>query len=894
MAKIKVLDLARTAGEEDDQLLLKLKRMGVKVKDKKPPEPEKTPSPSEEKVIGRDAEKEIVEKRVNPTVIRRRARSLEPKIEVQPQPAPAEAEGHPVPAVTAEEAPVQRVALVLPPEGKPEPEKVSKKPAEEKEVSPRAKVGRAKKKEEEVEAAVPPPEPTQVQVEELRAKRAEPEPPHPVETKEPSIPIPAKETSIRAEAKKPEPRVEPQKPSAQPEAREITPKKSEAKIAAKGELLDKEEMLALAGKKKPFPKKRKVVEERVFMKEEFEEERFPEKEAEEVVARPFKPMKKKVVMKTMPKKTEITVPKPIKRIIRIAEVITVADLAKRMGVKGSELIKKLMDLGVLVNINQVIDADVASLVATEFSYEVEKVSLEYQDLLERKEDLPEQLKPRPPVVTVMGHVDHGKTMLLDAIRKTHVVEGEAGGITQHIGAYDVELDHGHVVFIDTPGHEAFTAMRARGAQVTDVVVLVVAADDGVMPQTKEAVDHARAAKVPIVVAINKIDKPTANAERVKKELAELGLMPEQWGGNTLFAEVSAKQKIGIKELLESILLQAEVLELKANPDKPPRGVIIEAKLDKGRGPVATVLVQEGTLKVGDIFIAGSHYGRVRVMLNDRGQKLEKAGPSTPIEVVGFSDVPEAGETFIVGPEERIAKQISLYRQEKMRAKELSKLSKVSLEELYDQIKKGEVKELNVIMKADVQGSIEAMKEALRKLSTDAVKVNILHDAVGAITETDVNLASASNAIIIGFNVRPVAKAQALAEQEHVDVRSYSVIYDAISDIKKALEGLLEPTYKEHVLGRAQVIQLFSIRKVGMVAGSVVLDGKVVRGSHARLLRDNVIIYNGRISSLKRFKDDMRDCSQGLECGIGIENFNDVKLGDIIESYEIEEVQPRLS
>ena len=604
-------------------------------------------------------------------------------------------------------------------------------------------------------------------------------------------------------------------------------------------------------------------------------------------------MKKKVVLKT-PKKTEVTVPKPIKRIIRIAEVIAVGDLAKRMGVKGGELIKKLMDMGVLVNINQVIDADVASLVASEFGYEVEKISLERQDLLERKEDLPEQLKPRPPVVTIMGHVDHGKTMLLDAIRKTNVVEGEAGGITQHIGAYDVQLDNGHVVFIDTPGHEAFTAMRARGAQVTDVVVLVVAADDGVMPQTKEAIDHARAAKVPIVVAINKIDKPNANPEKVKKDLADYGLVPEKWGGNTLFAEVSAKQKTGIKELLELILLQAEVLELKANPDKPARGVIIEAKLDKGRGPVATLLVQEGTLKTGDVFIAGSHYGRVRAMLNDKGQKIEEAGPSTPVEVVGFTDVPEAGETFIVVSEERMAKQISLYRQEKIREKELSKLSKVSLEELYDQIKKGEVKELNVIIKADVQGSIEAMKEALRKLSTDVVKVNILHDAVGGITETDVNLASASNAIIIGFNVRPGQKAQILAEQEHVDVRTYSVIYDAITDIKKALEGLLEPTYKEHILGRAQVIQLFNIRKVGMVAGSMVLDGKVVRGSHARLLRDNVVIYDGRISSLRRFKDDMKDCAQGLECGIGIENFNDVKLGDIIESYEIEEVQSRLA
>jgi translation initiation factor IF-2 len=427
-----------------------------------------------------------------------------------------------------------------------------------------------------------------------------------------------------------------------------------------------------------------------------------------------------------------------------------------------------------------------------------------------------------------------------------------------------------------------------------VVVLVVAADDGVMPQTKEAIDHARAAKVPMVVAVNKIDKPNANPEKVKKDLADYGLAPEQWGGNTLFAEVSAKQKTGIKELLELILLQAEVLELRANPDKPARGIIVEAKLDKGRGPVATVLVQEGSLKAGDVFVAGSHYGRVRAMLNDRGQKIEEARPSIPVEVVGFTDVPQAGDPFIVVSEERMAKQISLYRQEKIREKELSKLSKVSLEELYDKIKKGEIKELNVIIKADVQGSIEAVREALKKISTDAVKVNIIHDAVGGITETDVNLASASNAIIIGFNVRPGAKAQSLAEQEHVDLRTYSIIYDAIDDIRKALEGLLEPTYKEHILGRAQVIQVFNIRKVGTIAGSLILDGKVVRGSHARILRDNVVVYDSRIASLRRFKDDMKECTQGLECGIWVENFNDVKLGDIIESYEMEEIQPRLS
>jgi translation initiation factor IF-2 len=663
------------------------------------------------------------------------------------------------------------------------------------------------------------------------------------------------------------------------------------KLLEKEELLEKER-LGPHAKKKGFVIKRKRIEERMLAEDEVEGEKVEGQEGK-IISRPFRPMKKKVVLKTQ-KKTEVTVPKPIKRIIRIAEVIAVGDLAKRMGVKGGELIKKLMEMGVLVNINQLIDTDIASLVASEFGYEVEKVSLERQDLLERKEDLPDQLKPRPPVVTIMGHVDHGKTMLLDAIRKTNVVGGEAGGITQHIGAYDVELENGHVVFIDTPGHEAFTAMRARGAQVTDVVVLVVAADDGMMPQTKEAIDHARAAKVPIVVAINKIDKPTANPEKVKKELSEYGLVPEQWGGNTLFTEVSAKQKMGIKELLDLILLQAEVLELRTNPDKPARGIIIESKLDKGRGPVATLLVQEGTLKTGDAFLAGSHYGRVRAMLNDKGKKMEEALPSIPMEVVGFADIPEAGQTFIVVSEERMAKQISLYRQEKIREKELSKLSKVSLEELYDKIKKGEVKELNVIIKADVQGSIEAVKEALNKLSTDAVKVNILHDAVGGITETDVNLASASNAIIIGFNVRPGPKAQSLSEQEHVDLRTYSIIYDAITDIKNALEGLLEPTYKEHILGRAQVIQVFSIRKVGTVAGSLVIDGKVVRGSHARLLRDNVIVYDGRIASLKRFKDDMKDCSQGIECGIGIENFNDIKLGDVIESYEFEEVQSRLA
>ena len=868
MTKSKVLDLAREVGMEDDKLLQKLKRMGVKVRDKKVAEPEKKASSSDEKIIERNSEKEIIEKRVKPTVIRRRARTLEVKVEAAPETTVVKPE-------TVSEIAQGKIPQAKETGERTEAELKIAKPAErgelKKEEQPSTKPGRGKQKEA--------PEKPEVSVE-VKAEVKEILPVGPAEAVQP--PVGLKEAKGPTEVKK---EVEAPKP------REALLIKPPAKLLEKEELLEKEKQGPLA-KKKGFIKKRKRIEERMLGEDETEPEKSEGKEAEPI-PRTFRPMKRKVVLKTS-RKTEVTVPKAIKRIIRIAEVIAVGDLAKRMGVKGGELIKKLMEMGVLVNINQLIDADVASLVAGEFGYEIEKVSLERQDLLERKEDLPEQLKPRPPVVTIMGHVDHGKTMLLDAIRKTNVVEGEAGGITQHIGAYDVELENGHVVFIDTPGHEAFTAMRARGAQVTDVVVLVVAADDGMMPQTKEAIDHARAAKVPIVVAINKVDKPTANPEKVKKDLSEYDLVPEQWGGTTLFAEVSAKQKTGIKELLDSILLQAEVLELRANADKPARGVIIESKLHKGRGPVATLLVQEGTLKTGDAFIAGSHYGRVRAMLDDKGKKIEEASPSTPVEVVGFTDIPEAGEAFIVVSEERMAKQISLHRQEKIRQKELSKLSKVSLEELYDKIKKGEVKELNVIVKADVQGSIEAVKEALKKLSTDAVKVNILHDAVGGITETDVNLASASNAIIIGFNVRPGPKAQSLAEEEQVDIRTYSIIYDAVTDIKNAMEGLLEPTYKEHLLGRAQVIQVFNIRKIGTVAGSLVTDGKVVRGSHARLLRDSVVVYDGRITSLRRFKDDMKDCNQGLECGIGIENFNDIKLGDVIESYEMEEVQTRLA
>ncbi len=593
------------------------------------------------------------------------------------------------------------------------------------------------------------------------------------------------------------------------------------------------------------------------------------------------------------KKTEITTPKAIKRIIKITESITVGELAKRMGIKATDLIRALMKMGVMATINHPLDFDTATLLATEFGYEIENVALDVDEMLEAEPDTPESLIKRPPVVTIMGHVDHGKTSLLDAIREANVIAGEAGGITQHIGAYDVELNGRKITFLDTPGHEAFTAMRARGAKVTDIVILVVAADDGVMPQTREAVNHSKAAGVPIIVAINKIDKPDASPGKVKQELMEFGLISEEWGGETIFVEVSAKKRINLESLLEMILLQADVLELKANPDKPARGTIVEAKLDKGRGPVATVLVQEGTLKGGDYFVAGVHYGRVRAMQNDRGEKVLAAGPAMPVEVIGFTGVPDAGDTFVALADEKQAKEIATHRQIKLRETELAKHSKLSLEQLYEKIQKGEVKDLNTIVKGDVQGSVEAVAESLRKLTTAAIRLNVLHASVGAITETDVNLASASNAIILGFNVRPEVKAAALAEKEGVDVRLYNIIYDAVDDIKKAMEGLLEPTFKEKNLGRAEIRETFSVPKHGMVAGSYVTDGKIVRNAQVRLLRDNMVVFEGKLSSLRRFKDDVKEVATGYECGISLENYNDIKIGDIIECFEMEKFAGKL-
>jgi len=584
---------------------------------------------------------------------------------------------------------------------------------------------------------------------------------------------------------------------------------------------------------------------------------------------------------------------PARPSIEMTEAITVKELAEKMGVPAPQVIKSLIKMGIMANINQILDIDAAVSVADKFGFDVNSIALEGEKLFRSEEKEEGILRPRPPVVTIMGHVDHGKTSLLDAIRKSRITDMEAGGITQHIGAYKVHLEKGDIVFLDTPGHEAFTAMRARGARVTDIVVLVVAADDGVMPQTVEAIDHAKAAGVPIIVAINKIDKPNADPQRVKTELTKYGLVPEAWGGSTIFVEISAKQRINLDTLLEMILLQAEIMELKANPDKPAKGTILEARLDKGRGPVATVLVQNGTLRVGDPFVTGLYYGKVRAMIDDIGHKIKEAGPSTPVEVLGLAGVPSAGDSFIVVSDERKARQIALSRQEKQRMEELSKSARVSLEDLYRKIQEGDVQELKIIVKADVQGSIEAVTEALEKLSTAKVRLKVIHGAVGAVTETDVMLAAASNALIIGFNVRPEVKARISAEREKVDIRLYSVIYDAISDVKKAMEGLLKPTYKEVVLGQAEVQETFSISKVGTVAGCRVLSGKILRNAEIRLIRNGVVVHQGRIASLKRFKEDVKEVAAGFECGIHLENYNDIKIGDIIEAFYYEEIASKL-
>ena len=586
-------------------------------------------------------------------------------------------------------------------------------------------------------------------------------------------------------------------------------------------------------------------------------------------------------------------PVRIEKAYMTAETITVRDLSERIGKPAGEIIKKLMMLGIIATINNDLDYDTAVLVCSEFGIELEmKLTATAEDALEKEdvEDAEETLVSRPPVVTIMGHVDHGKTSLLDYIRKTRVTAGEAGGITQHIGAYTVDLDGRKITFLDTPGHEAFTSMRLRGAQATDIAVLVVAADDGVMPQTIEAINHAKSAGVQIIVAINKMDKPAADPERIKQQLTEYELVTTEWGGNTEMVPVSAVTGEGVSDLLETILLTADVEDYRANPDRKARGIIIEAKLDKGRGPVATVLVKNGTLNVGDAVVAGTAYGRVRAMVNDRGERVKSAGPSEPVEVIGFNDVPDAGDQITAVDDEKLSRQVAEERKDKLRAALIKSQQKTTLDDLFSQISAGQIKDLNIIIKADVQGSVEAVRQSLEKLSNDEVRVRCIHGAVGAINESDTLLASTANAIIIGFNVRPDSNARDMAEREKLDIRLYRVIYQAIEDVENAMKGLLAPKFREVLLGHAQVRQTFRVSGVGTIAGSYVTDGKIARNAQIRLLRDNIVIHEGKIDSLKRFKDDAKEVATGYECGIGIENYNDLKEGDVIECFIMEEVE----
>jgi len=679
-----------------------------------------------------------------------------------------------------------------------------------------------------------------------------------------------------------------EKPEITPPPQPI-PEKPEKEEKKKKEKIKAEEKKP---KKKPsgLKKEREVKEEieDFFFEEEpteLFEERPEENEKPRIPAKKEKPTKEPSRPSTLP---------PKERKIKVYETIQVGELAKLMGLKVGELLKKALMMGLPLTINQSIDADTAAILADEFGFKVEKAPVEEELLLQYVPPKEEELKPRPPVVTVMGHVDHGKTTLLDAIRKTDVASREAGGITQHIGAYKVTLEDGRqITFIDTPGHEAFTTMRARGAQVTDTVILVVAADDGVMEQTKEAIEHARAAGVPIVVAINKVDKPNANPERVKSQLAELGLVPEEWGGDTLMANISARNRIGIEELLELVLLQAEMLDLKADYDRPARGRVIESRLDKGKGPVATVLIQEGTLREGDVFVSGQTFGRVRAMFDSLGQRVKEATPSTPVEILGFEELPQAGDDFIVVEDEEKARRIAEYRQRKAREAEAAKQTKISLEKLFEKLKEGELKELKIVLKADTQGTLEALDASLQKLSTDKVKVTIIRKGIGAITESDVMLASASEAIVIGFNVKPTSQAKEIAKQEGVDIRFYDVIYHLLEDIKKAMEGLLEPVYEEVITGVVEVRATFKVPKVGIVAGCYVKEGVISRNNKVRVIRDGVVVFTGGIASLKRFKEDVKEVQAGYECGLKIENFNDVKVGDIIEAFEVQKVEQKL-
>ena len=859
---MRVHELGKELHLENKEFIAKLKEMGIEVKSHASTLTDEQVKKVKERLV-KIVKESIVEQRVMPTVIRRR-KTVEVIEPPPPEPLPPE----PVP-----EAPVAKKKL-------PEKQKVQEGPAVTVELEPPAPSA-----EEKPAAAVPP-------AEQLPKEKPKPQEPVPARAKKSKKDVPAR-IIHRVELK----------PVAPEQTPETVPReaKPQEKLVKAVPIVEEQEGISKA---KPKKWKTRRAKETLYDDTDLEGipgvEHLPGKLREGLAlkrkkSQPFQisPVQKRQVQVVQLKKTEITIPKAIKRKIRIQEGITVGELARRMGIKATGVMKKLIGLGLMVTINQLIDVDSATLAAHEFGYEIENVPIAEEKIFETREDAQEDLQSRCPIVTVMGHVDHGKTSLLDAIRESNVAEAEKGGITQHIGAYRVSTPGGAIVFIDTPGHEAFTAMRARGAQVTDIVVLVVAAEEGVKPQTIEAINHAKAAQVPIIVAINKIDKPEANPERVKQALSEHGLVTEEWGGDTIFTEISAKKRIGIEKLLELILLQAEIMELKANPAKAAKGTIVEAKVDRGRGPIATVLVQEGTLRIGDSFVSKHNFGKVRAMLDDKGKIIEEAGPATPVEVLGFTSVPHAGDVFLAVDEDKKARQAGLYWQQKQREDTLQKDARISLESFYSSLSEGVAKELNIIIKTDVQGSVEALSKALTDLNTEAVKVNIIHASVGSISLSDVMLASASNAIIIGFGVKTEPKVTEEAEQAQIDIRLYGIIYEVIEEVEKAMVGMLAPTIVEKLAGKAEVKQVFTISKMGTVAGSVVTEGKIVKGCLGRLIRNQKMIYEATITTLKRYKDEAREVLSGQECGIFFGEPKDIQPGDSIECIIREEVAPTL-
>lgn len=939
MAKMRVYELAKELKVDNKELVRQLIEMGLDVRNHM-----STITPEEAQSV-RDRNKEsrsevVEEKRVTRTVIRRRRKKVEADSDVEQQEDETEAEAT-AEADQAQEEEAQAEA-VTPETSEAAPEADAQEAAPEvvQEAASEPAPEASAEEESPLEESAMPEAATQA-IEEAEAPALSPEAVEAAPAEEPSTVEPEAQASGKATTTTPtqeasgEPR-EAEAAQAKPKPAEEPGKKSKAKPKRKlkgdepARIISRPTQpvaptLPGGGRPRPAPPSRRPGPPRPQdmapppgpspEKTEGSRKRKKGKKAAPIPDNDFlisktKSRKKEILNKAdlydhrgsrrkrgAPKKsrkTEVTTPKAIKRRVKVSEAITVGELAKRMGVKAAEMVGRLMKQGMMLTLNQSLDIEEATLVANEFGFEVESVGFEEHGLLEKKRDQPEEMQQRPPVVTIMGHVDHGKTSLLDTIRRSDVVGGEAGGITQHIGAYNVRLETGgQVVFVDTPGHEAFTQMRARGSQVTDIVVLVVAADDGVMDQTKEAIAHSKAAGVPIVVAINKIDKPGAEPDRVRRELADLQLVSEDWGGDTIMVEVSAKTGEGVPELLEMLLLQAEVLEIAANPDKMARGHILEARLDKGRGPVATLLVQEGTLKSGDAFVCGVYAGKVRALFDDLGRRVEEAGPSIPVEVQGLGGVPEAGDEFVVVESDKSARQIADHRALKKRETELSQVKGVSLEGFFEQMQEGEVQELKLVVKADVQGSLQAVVEALNKLGNEQVKVDVIYAATGAITETNVMLASASEAIIIGFNVRPAGKVSEVAEAERVDIKTYEVIYQMLDDVTAALTGMLAPLVEEEVIGRVEVRDTFGVPKIGTIAGSYVTSGKVERNAMARLLRDGKVIANTKISSLRRFKDDVKEVAQGFECGIGLENYNDIKLGDEIEVYVTREVAATL-